>query len=395
MFLRQPVALKNSATKLAAIFFGLVSVHLSCAHGTSAVTSEISKKAQTRTKSTSPVVLLSKELPNSSKTELIPDVIKKAQTAEECFALGLQFERNRNYRSATHAYRSSLNFEQDFHRARINLGLVLVRLQSAEEAKKQCQRVIDAVPDSALAWYCLGLSHFHKKEFSAAQKSFSHSLELRTPAPVVRLQLARSHLELGQIQKGIQELSLTSSAARNRPEILLHIAKEFEGLSRIEDAEATYLLTLKQSPKNYLAAIKLAKLYKKSSSPQRAEPYFKRAIEVRPTSVSAILAYLDWRLRSAMDLKPALLQIDKITKIDLRYKVKVAYYFWVDGQHDKALTFVRSALAQKPSTGQQIALENLRQRIIRKDDPKLSIPYYSPKPVTPKKRLPKSQIPEE
>gem|GEM_PF-6217451 len=389
------MALKNGATKLAAIIFGLSSLNLSCRYTSLSVTSETSKRAQTQTSSNSADVHLPKILSNSPQTEIVPDFIKQAQTAQERFALGLKFERNRKYRLAAEAYRASLDIEQDFHRARINLGLVLVRLQSLNEAKRQCKLVIDAVPDSALAWYCLGLSHFQEKNFSAAHQMLSRSLGLRTPAPAVRLQLARAHIKLGNVQEGISELSLTSSTARNRPDILLHIAKEFEDLSQIEEAEMVYRLILNQYPRNYFAAIKLAKLYKKSSSPQRAGTYFRKAIEVRPNNVSAILAYLDWRLRSALDLKPALLQIDTITKVELKYKVKVAYYFWVDGQHDKALRFVSSALAGKPSTGQQIALENLRQRIIRKDNPKLSIPYYSPKPVTPKKRLPKSQIPEE
>ena len=392
MFLRQTMVLTISAIQLALSLFGFTGLLSACAHTVSPDSIKSTKPSATKVSQATESNI---DLRVTTNLEPPPSSVRQLQNASEGFTLGLKFERERNYAAAAHAYRASLALDEEFHRSRINLGLVLTRLNQLDQANHQCQLVINAVPESALAWYCVGLVSFQKKNFAKAIESFSYSLQLRHPAPVVRLQLARCHFELGSMQLGLRELATTSSTARNRPDILLHVANEYENLRRLDEARATYKSLLGYAPNNYLAAIKLAKLYKKSSSPQLAGKYFQKALAIRPHSVSAVLAYLDWRLRSQLDLEPALNHLEQIKMIELRHKVKVAYYFWVDGQYEKALEYIRLALTKNPSTGQQMALEKLRQRIIRKENPRLSIPFYSTKPVTPKKRLPKSQIPEE
>ena len=159
---------ENPAIQLVTRFrlLGLYILVVSCA------TSSTTQSSQGKIVSSS----LSAKTKTRKEESPLPAVLEKANTAEDCFTLGIGFEQRRRYDHAIQAYRRSLNFDDEFHRARINLGLALVRTNKYAEAKAHCQRVIDDASDAAMAWYCLGLSNYKLQDFSSATKQLTREL---------------------------------------------------------------------------------------------------------------------------------------------------------------------------------------------------------------------------
>ena len=160
MFLRQTMVLTISAIQLALSLFGFTGLLSACAHTVSPDSIKSTKPSATKVSQANASNI---DLRVTTNLEPPPSSVRQLQSASEGFTLGLTFERERNFAAAAHAYRASLALDEEFHRSRINLGLVLTRLNQLDQANHQCQLVIDAVPESALLGTASDLFLFRRK----------------------------------------------------------------------------------------------------------------------------------------------------------------------------------------------------------------------------------------
>ena len=134
------------------------------------------------------------------------------------------------------------------------LGNILLEGQDADKAISTYEKAITGLPEDALVYYNLGLSHLQKGNFESALTSFKRVIQ---KSPTNKTLLVRTQAHIGQLYVSKGNLDLAADYLSKAVQLAPENAK-------------------------YLYNLGVVYLYKKE--PQQAILYFKRALEARESS---------------------------------------------------------------------------------------------------------------
>ena len=120
---------------------------------------------------------ISSEKEHLKKIDLIKKAIKKDSSPALDFALGVSYQRTKEFNKAIKVYQNALKKKSNFYRARYNLAQVYIDIRAFEKAVPQLIKLKHSGYDhkqyleKALAW-----SYYHLKKYDAAEIAFKQAI---------------------------------------------------------------------------------------------------------------------------------------------------------------------------------------------------------------------------
>ena len=335
------------------------------------------------TSTPSPTVVPPEQVP---KTVSLPEPkadteLKDAQTAKAAFELALRRDRAHQWLFALRAYEKALSYDENFDRARINLGLVAVRLKKLDQAERACSAVIKKNSNVSMAHYCMAEMYAAKSEWTEAATSYASALRLRKRAPIVRLAYARALISSKQTKQGMVQLTKTASEAGQKVGLVFRVGHEFEQLQNWKSAEVHYRQATKIDPSHYLSQFHLGRLLAHTNATTAAEEALIIPQKLKPKSIEPILELVAAAIEQD---KPAnaLTYIKHSSQANIRRTedhLDLARFYWFLGRPKEAREHVNKGLALPAKVAITQALEMIRKQIESKQRPQKVIRFRSPK----------------
>ena len=234
------------------------------------------------------------------------------------------------------------------------LGNILLEGQDADKAISTYEQALSGLPEDALVYYNLGLSHLQKGNFESALTSFKRAIQ---KSPVNRTLQVRAQAHIGQLylSKGNLDLAADylSKAVRLAPENAKYLYNL--GVVYLYKKEPTQaILYFKRalnaregSPQVYRS---LAEAFRRVEQPGLALDALRRALYVNPGDLSALfhlgdLQYETGDLEGAAESFRKIVNItpgDKNTQEALR---KLALVYLDMERHNSAIDVLERAIA--------------------------------------------------
>lgn len=149
-------------------------------------------------------------------------------------------------------------------------ALLLVKEGQGTDALKEAEKAIQANLSSPLGWQIVASIHHMEKDLAKAEEAFRKCSELASPRSLQRLKLAEFKLQIGD-RDGARQLATAAveQAPDYFPARILLAQIDFLGQKR-EEAMKALGEVLREDPKNYVAALTLAKMLQQTGQAAKA-----------------------------------------------------------------------------------------------------------------------------
>ena len=178
--------------------------------------------------------------------------------------LGIAVQKQKHYAAALAILDEALATKQPFPEALHGghfRGWCLYHLGRGSEARDAFEAHLDLFPNEGDSHFGLGIIALEAGELDAAQRHLEHAIELQSPLPARRRELAKAHARLGDV----------------------HLAR-----GNVDDARASYHTAAIRWPDHYEAWAKLARVLdrlERSEEAARARTEYEHALERSGRSV--------------------------------------------------------------------------------------------------------------
>jgi tetratricopeptide (TPR) repeat protein len=169
-------------------------------------------------------------------------------------------EPNEVYLDMIKAYRTALTFENKFFEAAFNLALTYENLAQSDSAEFYYKKAIEINPDLVRAYMRLGRLYENQKRYADALTAFKNVVKLEPSYFAGVPYLGEEYRNINIIEDVLEEYQTKNDTKPNNPETLIVLARIFNSLGRLGQAEQYYQQIVQIDPLNQEANEELRNL---------------------------------------------------------------------------------------------------------------------------------------
>jgi tetratricopeptide (TPR) repeat protein len=292
----------------------------------------------------------------------------KIREAYETFVLGVKnpaYARNNEgnlflikgmYDEAIAKYREALAMDPTSTLIINNLSWALIMAGRYEEAVGELKRSITIEPKNPSANFYLGVVYWTLGDPKAAKPYLEKAVSLDPSHPYSHFYLSKVYRQEGDLKRAIVEGELSAYILGSvwNPDVALYLGDLYGQAEMFQKAVFQYEKLLNEKEYAFDANYGLGIAYGSFGDYQKAESYLLRALDLNDEDprVSYALGKLysrdDKRLKKALGYAEDALKREPTNH---RFLYLVGWIYYRMGDNDKALEFMRKALAADPENG--------------------------------------------
>jgi len=220
---------------------------------------------------------------NSAVDEMEIAVGIKPMFADLHYTLGTYYSRQRRYEDAQKCFRSSLEINNKFFRARVHLSLALRAAASHDEAAEELSKSRQSCPNfyrDSLETLIQALRSADKE--AEVEGLYHELLEERPSSAQISKELAVEAIQAGDNDEAIRELKKAVAIKPDYPDLHNYLGIAYGNNGMIDDAVAEFEVALKINPYYLKARLNLALLYYENGRYGEAQAQLDEVLAVQP-----------------------------------------------------------------------------------------------------------------
>jgi tetratricopeptide (TPR) repeat protein len=264
-----------------------------------------------------------KELAKEISLLLNMTTTEKQYTAEDWFYIGLNHDKNNNFKKAENAYKKAIELRPNFYEPWNNLGLLYIKFpERIKDAVYAFKKTTEINPDNFEAWMNLGnIYTLQSSKFTEAERAYNRALEIKP----------------------------------NSLELLINIGNFYSKYpSEFHKAENAYNNALKINPNSYHALLYLGDLYANDiDKHMEAEKAYKTATNIKEDCYEAWNNLGALYLNSHQKIDDSKVAFDKSLEINPNYSMawsNLGLYYIVKQEYFKAIVAFEKAIMLNPNS---------------------------------------------
>ena len=156
-----------------------------------------------------------------------------------------------------------------------------------EEAVPKLEQVLQAEPNTPLAYLELGKAYLRLKNYTKAVPLLKTAVEKLPDDFSARFQLGRALVETKDWPEAAPQFEAALAHTPSSVELHFYLAVVYERSQRIPEAMRQFQETIKLQPDHFRANLLLGRLYGMQGDGKSALPYLRKAVKVDPKSLEA------------------------------------------------------------------------------------------------------------
>jgi tetratricopeptide (TPR) repeat protein len=181
-------------------------------------------------------------------------------------------------------YRKVLELKPGLYEAELNLGILLLRNQSAAEAVGPLQAAAEAKPKEFRPRVYLAEALLASGQAAKAEESFKVALELDPKSAAAEVGLGRAQARQDRLQEAAPHFRRAAEIDPGFRDVLLELAELYEKHKQPAEAQAIY----RQFPENVAAQERLGELLLESKNYAEAIPRLEEVFKQDPTAANRL-----------------------------------------------------------------------------------------------------------
>jgi tetratricopeptide (TPR) repeat protein len=277
-------------------------------------------------------------------------------------------------KKAVPLYSQALLYDGNDNAVALALGTAQ-RLAGLDNASlERLQELVKAAPESAAAWYQLGLTEAAMQRYDDAKASFVKAIELEPKRLDLRAALGETMLAAHQPTGALTVFQEMIKADDAGVAAYDGIARSYAALGRPEDAEAALRDAVTRFPKNPIAYAALGRMLLVHKKDAEALKVLTDGTALAPTEPALLgdTAMAQWHLGKRDDAIATARRLVNARPRDGHAKFLLAMLIEDSGDNAQAITLYHEVLADDPNNAD--ALNNLANCLIDSGKPKDAIP---------------------
>ena len=297
------------------------------------------------------------------------------QNAQAYQAMGLTYQKMRNYEKAAEAYKMATSVKPDYTGAYFALGqLQLVSLKKYGDAQSSFRKVLDLDPGfkAGKAQEFLAGAHLRQGLIYIRQKNYKSAVEEYTTASQIDPANAKTFYNLGLAHKGARNYKEAIESVSTATDLNPDYDKAYKALGDLykltrknSRAALAYEKAIKANPKNARAYISLADVYSDTKQLAKAVSTLKKGIAQNANNAKMLTA-LGFAQHQSKDYSGAIASYKKAIAQDARskeaqYRISVTYF--ETKQYKSASAAARKALSGRYSIPANVILGDILEAV--------------------------------
>jgi len=185
-------------------------------------------------------------------------------------------------------YNEVLKYSPDNTKARINLGVLLAKSGSYEEAEKKYNEAIKLIPNDPGVHTNLGTVYANKEMYDMALEEFKKAVATNPDDYVTHNNIGVIYKKKGDIENAMQEYKKALELNPLYPLTHNNIGNIYLESGRYDDAIESYKKAIDIDPYNASFYGNLGKAYRDKGMPDEAMESFKKALKLDPNNKEAM-----------------------------------------------------------------------------------------------------------
>jgi superkiller protein 3 len=185
------------------------------------------------------------------------------------------------YEKALRAYDKALRQTEDKPTVQLARCRLLIKIGRGEQAIGIMKSLVEKDPEEDGYWAVLAESYEAEGDVTGAIEAAERAVQLSPRAPrepSYRLILGRLCRVMGQLDRGLDELSQAQALVPSNPSVLLELGRIYEERREFGRALKTYQNVLNIDPENGQAHFRAGLMLKQQKAYSRAAQMFERAV---------------------------------------------------------------------------------------------------------------------
>jgi tetratricopeptide (TPR) repeat protein len=244
-----------------------------------------------------------------------------------------------------------VNLRPDAPAAIQALGTALLLQKKNDEAEAQFNRLLEADPKSAQAWFNLGIIAGAKKDMDSAERNFEKALALNPQYLEALINLNSIYRFRNQPEKGLARMKQGAEAAPKNAAIQNLYGEVLIQAGRFDEARPVIDGAIKIDPKLTMNYVNMGNLYRLSKRNAEAEKWYLKAIETDPKAFDPQL-FLATLYEEQKQYDKAIRHYEKAVGLNGDSAVAKNNLAYILAEHggniDRALELAQSAKEQFP-----------------------------------------------
>jgi protein O-GlcNAc transferase len=234
----------------------------------------------------------------------------------------------------------------------LKLAKVLIEDKQPEEAQLVLEHVVKVSADSAEAHAQLGMVFANKDQYEDAAREVGRAVQLSPDSAEYSMRLAEILILWKHYPTALEFLAAVEDRFGRLVEYRYKLGLAYYGLPRIPQAITVFDKLAREHPDLDLVQFFLANCYQTTGDFEKAEPHYKRAIELNPQQASYYAALAQMLRKESKDrAEEALTYLEKALLLDpqdIQSKLELALCYEKKLNYPKAQSLLEEAVQQQP-----------------------------------------------
>jgi protein O-GlcNAc transferase len=235
---------------------------------------------------------------------------------------------------------------------KLKLAKVLIEDKQPEEAQLVLEHVVKVSPDSAEAHAQLGMVLANKDRYGDAARELGQAVQLSPDSAEYSMRLAEILILWKRYPTALDFLAAVEKRFGRLVEYQYKLGLAYYGLPRIPQAIAVFDKLAREHPELDLVQFFLGNSYQTTGDFEKAEPHYKRAIELNPQQASYYAALAQMLRKQSTDrTEEALTYLEKALLLDpkdTQSTLELALCYEKKSNYPKAQSLLEEAVQQQP-----------------------------------------------
>ncbi len=293
------------------------------------------------------------------------------KNAQAYQAMGLTYQKMRNYEKAAEAYKMATSVKRDYTGAYFALGqLQLVSLKQYRDAQASFRKVLEMEPGFkdgkareflAGAHLRQGLTYIRQKDYKGAVEEYTEASQIDPSSAKTFYNLGLAHKGARNYKEAIASISTATDLDPNYDKAYKSLGDLYKLTRKNSRAAAAYEKAIKANVKNGRAYIELADVYSDTKQFKKAVTTLKRGVAAVPNDAK-MLTSLGFAKHQAKDFSGAIASYKRALAKDARSKetnYRIAVTYFETKQYKSAAAAARKALSGRYSVPANVILGDI------------------------------------
>lgn len=303
-----------------------------------------------------------------------PPIDNTPLSAAQAFEEGQNAQERGELNNALRMYSAAITAEPKLFQAYYQRATVYISLGREREAEGDLKKVLELKPDFARAYRAMGPIYLDAGKTDEAIQAFAKALELDPALTGVRIYYASALIKKNEPAKALIQLQTAIEKGEKTALAFALLGLAEERTSKFEEAFTDYTRAIEMEPTSATALEGRARLYEKKGALDKAISDYSASYKSQPSrDVDFRLASLYGRIgqpQAALSIYRRML-VEKPD--DLPVRIEMAQVMQESGQPEEAAREVEKVLAVQPSNARLLVLAGDIQFA---DKPAVAADYY-------------------